>query len=132
MKKLFKNIFKKNSLKKNRRKRIAFSIYPKQTPFGGANEFIKQVASFLAANSCEIVYELDPLVTHIVIMDVRKIETTTFTIEDMQKFKKKHPHVQVIHRINNCDQKYTEQQRKTKGHVVDESILKISRKLFDF
>ncbi len=86
--------------------RIAFNIRPKRTPFGGANEFIKQFASHMAWESAEIVYHLDPSVTHVFIMDPRRIETCSFGLEDIGNFKKKFPNTQVILRVNNCDQKY--------------------------
>ncbi|MEM6884728.1 MAG: glycosyltransferase [Verrucomicrobiota bacterium] len=78
-----------------------------RTPFGGAQEFLKQLARYIVWNGGEVVHELDPQVTHIFILDPRRIETYTFDLEDIANFKKTFPEVKVIHRMNNCDQKYT-------------------------
>ncbi|MEM9296809.1 MAG: glycosyltransferase [Bacteroidota bacterium] len=89
--------------------RIAFNTKLLLSSWGGANQFLMQFAPYLASRSVEVVYELDPLVTHIFILDVRPIETCTFTINDIKHFKEMYPDVRVINRVNNCDKKYTQE-----------------------
>lgn len=107
--------------------RIAFNQYLLADSWGGGNQFLKQLAPYLAERCFEVTYELDPLVTHIFIIDVRPIVTCTFTIEEAQVFKKRFPNVKVIHRINNCDQKYTENEVKNLGAGVDRQVLEMAR-----
>ncbi|MES2308271.1 MAG: glycosyltransferase [Verrucomicrobiota bacterium] len=107
--------------------RIAFNQYLLSDSWGGANQFLKQLAPYLAERCFEITYELDPLVTHIFIIDVRPIVTCTFTIEEAQAFKKRFPNVKVIHRINNCDQKYTAEDLKVPGVGVDRQVVEMTQ-----
>ena len=108
-------------------RRIAFNQYLLTDSWGGANQFLGQLASYLVERGFEVTYELDPLVTHIFILDVRPIVTCTFTIEEAQKFKKQFPHVKVIHRVNNCDQKYTAEELKLPGVGVDRQVVEMTK-----
>ncbi|MEM6884015.1 MAG: glycosyltransferase [Verrucomicrobiota bacterium] len=87
--------------------RVAFNTRLLLSSWGGANQFLKQFAPYLAAHGAEVVYELDPRVTHIFILDVRPIVTATFSMSDIANFIKKFPDTVVINRVNNCDKKYT-------------------------
>ncbi len=109
-----------------RRVRVAFNIYPLPTPFGGAQEFLKQFARYIVWHGGEVVHELDPEVTHIFILDVRRIETYTFDLEDIRRFKQKFPDVQVIHRINNCDKKYTAADYDPGAERLDQEMIRAS------
>lgn len=108
------------------RQRVAFNIYPKKGPFGGAQEFLKQFARELVWNGCEVVHELDPLVTHIVILEPRKIETSTFSLKQIRTFKRQYPHVKVIQRVNNCDKKYAAADYAPGAAMVDDLMLEAS------
>ena len=107
--------------------RIAFNQHLLTDSWGGANQFLGQLASFLVERGFEVTYELDPLVTHIFILDVRPIVTCTFTIEEAENFKKQFPHVKVIHRVNNCDQKYTAEELKLPGVGVDRQVIEMAK-----
>lgn len=108
-------------------RRIAFNQYLLTDSWGGANQFLGQLASYLVERGFEVTYELDPLVTHIFILDVRPIVTCTFTIEEAEKFKKQFPQVKVIHRVNNCDQKYTSEELKLPGVGVDRQVVEMTK-----
>ena len=108
-------------------RRIAFNQYLLTDSWGGANQFLGQLASYLVERGFEVTYELDPLVTHIFILDVRPIVTCTFTIEEAQAFKKQFPNVKVIHRVNNCDQKYTAEELKLPGVGVDRQVMEMTK-----
>lgn len=88
--------------------RIAFNTRLLEAAWGGANQFLRQLAPYLAARGVEVVYDLDPWVTHIFILDPRPIETSTFTLSDIARFKKQFPETVIINRVNNCNKKYTE------------------------
>jgi glycosyltransferase involved in cell wall biosynthesis len=88
--------------------RIAFNTRLLEAAWGGANQFLRQFAPYLAARGVEVVYDLDPWVTHIFILDPRPIETSTFTLKDVARFKRQFPETVVINRVNNCNKKYTE------------------------
>lgn len=108
-------------------RRIAFNQYLLTDSWGGANQFLGQLASYLVERGFEVTYELDPLVTHIFILDVRPIVTCTFTIEEAEKFKKQFPQVKVIHRVNNCDQKYTKEELLRPEVGVDRQVIEMTQ-----
>lgn len=83
--------------------RVAFNVSPIPTSWGGQNQFVDLFAAYLKAKGYEIVYQLDPGVTHILLLSVYDYETVTFLPDAVKKFRRKHPNVRVLHRINDCD-----------------------------
>lgn len=85
--------------------RIAINMKPKDSPWGGGNQFVQQLEEFLLAEGHAVTYDLDDDVTVILLIEPRPFQTTRFSVQDIAEFKATHPGVSVIHRVNECDQR---------------------------
>jgi glycosyltransferase involved in cell wall biosynthesis len=104
--------------------KIASSLKPKSSPWGGGNQVVEQLVAYLAARGHKTAFRLTPDVTAILLVDPRPAETTMFSVAEIEAFKRSHPQVRCIHRINECDLR--------KGtHEVDE-ILRRANRVADF
>jgi len=85
--------------------KICFTMTPKQAAFGGGNQFLLNFVDYLTKQQCiKIVYDLtDDDIDVIFIMDPRKLTLNKVTLDMVIKYKKKHPNIVVIHRVNDCD-----------------------------
>lgn len=85
--------------------KICFTMTPKQTAFGGGNQFLLNFVEYLTKQQCvKIVYDLtDDDIDVIFIMDPRKLTLNKITLDMVRKYKKKHSSVIIIHRVNDCD-----------------------------
>jgi glycosyltransferase involved in cell wall biosynthesis len=98
---------------------------PVKGPWGGSSPFVSQMASFLRRLRYRVVYGLEPGVDAIVLVDPRTDnENKTFGIEQIADFKREHPGVRVVHRINECDQR--------KGTDFMDGLLAEASKTADF
>lgn len=95
---------KKFSLNKNRIK-IAVNMKPRFSPWGGGNQFVEQFIAYIKKRGCIVTYRLEPDITHVLIVKSWAADTAEFDISDIRKFKKAHPFVVCIHRVNECDQR---------------------------
>jgi hypothetical protein len=95
--------------------KIAISLKPKSSPWGGGNQVVEQLIAYLEAKGHKVTFQLTPDITAILLVDPRPSETTMFSLEEIVEFKQAHPQVRCIHRINECDMR--------KGtHEVDEIL----------
>lgn len=84
--------------------RVAVNLAPRKSPYGGGNQFLQQLGRYLTFHGYEVVYHLDSGVDCVLIMDGRNAQTT-FGLREIQAFKRLHPSVVCIHRVNECDQR---------------------------
>lgn len=85
---------------------IAISMRPVAGPWGGSSVFVHQLAACLRRRGCHVQYHLSPSVDVIVMIDPREeLESKAFGPAAIRDFKHQHPRVQILHRINECDQR---------------------------
>lgn len=95
----------KASADRNKPIKLAINLNPTQESWGGGNQFVLQLKSFLEAKEWKVVHRLESDVDLILMIDPRKDKLVQFDDRDIEKFKRKHPHVRCLHRINECDQR---------------------------
>lgn len=75
--------------------RIYFSSVPVDGPWGGGNNFVKDMSTYLKVRGHEVVYDLQSNIDYIFMVDPRR-----GVYEKIQKSSAK-----VIHRVNECDKR---------------------------
>jgi len=82
-----------------------FTLIPPQSSYGGGAFFVKNMSEELVKNGHTIVTTLDDDLDIIVIIDPRKDNHNIYSYGEIALYKKSHPGVRVIHRINENDLK---------------------------
>jgi glycosyltransferase involved in cell wall biosynthesis len=85
--------------------KVAINMKPVSKPWGGGNQFVVQLAEHLTAKGHKVTHRLESDVTCILLIEPRRLDTVSFGVSEIKKFKQKHPSVKCIHRINECDQR---------------------------
>ena len=88
--------------------KVSIGAHIKDGPWGGGNLFFKNIKNYLEANGHKVVnHLLDLDIDVILLTDPRKkSESSSFTHKEIIKYKEKiNPRVQVVHRINECDER---------------------------
>lgn len=104
--------------------KVAVNMKPKNSPWGGINPFVEQLSAYLTSKGHIVTYGLDEDITCILMIKSWPTETTCFTPAEILEFKKKHPGVNCIHRVNECD--------KRKGTDYVDGWLKKANESADF
>lgn len=108
---------------KKNRPVVAISMVPTRSPWGGSSPFVWQLHQILRRRGCVVQYHLRGRVDLVVIIDPRDDHPAKrFGLKDLVPFRKQHPDVPVLHRINECDQRkgtndMDEWLRRTSEHV---------------
>ena len=89
-------------LHSERKLRICFTMQPTQQAYGGGNQFLINLTTHLSKYH-HIVYELEPNLDLIFVMDPRKLKYNRIVNQMVVEYKKQYPHTSVIQRINDCD-----------------------------
>jgi glycosyltransferase involved in cell wall biosynthesis len=85
---------------------VAINMRPTSGPWGGSSTFVSQLRAFLEARGWRVTYRLTPEVDAIVIIDPRDdLQLKAFGMREIIAHKQRYPHVRVIHRVNECDQR---------------------------
>ena len=85
---------------------VAVSMRPVFGPWGGSSVFVHQLAACLRRRGVRVQYHLRGEVDVIVLIDPREdLESKAFGPAEIREYKQRHPRVQVLHRINECDQR---------------------------
>jgi len=84
---------------------VAFNMRPARGPWGGSSPFVEQLAELLRRRGYRVVYTLADPVDLIVMVDPRVGEIKPFGIDEIEAYRRSHPGVRVLHRINECDQR---------------------------
>jgi glycosyltransferase involved in cell wall biosynthesis len=85
---------------------VAINMRSTSKPWGGSSTFVSQLRAFLKARGWRVTYRLAPEVDAIIIIDPREdLQLKAFGMRDIIAHKQRYPHVQVIHRVNECDQR---------------------------
>ncbi|MSO55884.1 MAG: hypothetical protein EXQ55_03030 [Acidobacteria bacterium] len=69
-------------------------------PWGGGNQFAAQVAAHLRARGHDVSYRLWPWTERVLLVAPRPFQNVTFDIDDIRRFKARHPSAKCVHRIN--------------------------------
>lgn len=85
--------------------KILFTLKPLNESFGGGNFFVKNLSDFLKSKKYNIIYELEPNIDIIFIIDPRKNKSNNFKYQEIIEYKKNNPNVKIIHRVNEDDMK---------------------------
>lgn len=86
--------------------RVAFNMRPARGPWGGSSPFVEQLQAHLERRGYATGFALRGQVDVIVLIDPRPdLQNKAFGVEEIVAYKKRHPGVRVLHRVNECDQR---------------------------
>lgn len=114
--------------------KIFFNEFIKNRPWGGGVHFLSNLVDFLREKGHEIVFRLEKNIDIIFILSNSRVQYKKKT-KGIFKYKKKNPHVKVLHRINVSDiSKNTNNANKLvfkSNEIADETVF-ISNWLADY
>ena len=85
--------------------RISINVKTVNQPFGGANNFAKNLFQGLISKGYYVTNKLDKNLDFIIIVVSHdSLRLVSFSPDDVRAYKKAYPNVRVIHRINTCDE----------------------------
>jgi len=85
---------------------LAINMRSTSGPWGGSSTFVAQLRAFLRARGWRVTYRLSPEVDAILLIDPREdLQLKAFGMREIIAHREKYPHVRVIHRVNECDQR---------------------------
>jgi glycosyltransferase involved in cell wall biosynthesis len=91
---------------KNRKPIVAVSMAPTRSPWGGASPFVLQFEAIMQRRGWRVQYSLQPTPDVVLVIDPRMDHPKKkFGLEELRVFRKAHPQVPILHRINECDQR---------------------------
>lgn len=86
--------------------RVAFNMQPTRGPWGGSSPFVLQLSALLKRRGYDVCFSLKKPVDVIVLIDPRPdLANKAFGLEEIMEYKERNPHVRILHRINECDQR---------------------------
>lgn len=94
---------------------------PAAGPWGGSSPFVQQLRAYLEWRGYEVCFDLRRGADVIVLIDPRAdLQNKSFGLEEIEHYKLLNPDVQVLHRVNECDQRKATQ-------FMDELLAKANR-----
>jgi glycosyltransferase involved in cell wall biosynthesis len=90
-------------LRRNPIANVAINLAPRKGSWGGANQWATQVTRYLEYCGYRVRHDLRQPVDLIVMTHTGLSEGTSFLHRDVEAFRRKHPGVRCIHRINDND-----------------------------
>jgi glycosyltransferase involved in cell wall biosynthesis len=85
---------------------LAINMRPTSGPWGGSSTFVAQLRAFLVRRGWRVTYRLTPEVDAILVIDPREdLQLKAFGMREIIAHKQRYPHVRVVHRVNECDQR---------------------------
>lgn len=85
---------------------LAISMKPARGPWGGASPFVHQLRALLNNRGWRVRFDLECNPDIILVIDPRRDNPAKkFGLVDLEKFRATHPHVPILHRVNECDQR---------------------------
>ncbi|MEO8206066.1 MAG: hypothetical protein ABI615_07780 [Chthoniobacterales bacterium] len=111
--------------RRNPRPCVAISMRPTRSPWGGSSPFVWQLHHLLVHRGYDVIYHLRRKPDLIFVIDPRKDHPAKrITLQDLVPFRKEHPEVPIVHRINECDQR--------KGTDFMDELLRETNALCDY
>lgn len=84
-------------------KTIFFTLRPPAGSYGGGAFFVKDMANYLEKNGYNVVYDLQPNIDIIFVVDPRKDTINRYGIDDIILYKNIYPTTKVLYAVNECD-----------------------------
>lgn len=104
---------------------ISFNVRAVSGPWGGSSPFVSQLSAYLKRLGFTVCYDLRRNIDVIFLIDPRVDQKNKrYGVSEIVAYKRSHPHIQVIHRINECDQR--------KGTAFMDPMLKKANLVADF
>jgi len=105
--------------------RIAFNMYPTKGPWGGSSTFVLQLSAYLKWRGYKVTFQLKDPVNIIILIDPREdLQKKSFGLKEIRKYREKHPHCKILHRVNECDCR--------KGTAFMDSLLAEGNEIADY
>jgi glycosyltransferase involved in cell wall biosynthesis len=78
---------------------------PARGPWGGSSAFVQQLSHHLKSRGYRVRYDLEGDIDLIVLIDPRVDKLKPYAHEQIAAYRRAHPGVKVLHRVNECDQR---------------------------
>lgn len=85
--------------------RVVFNMRPVRLPWGGGNQWVNQMIRSLRSAGYSVRFNLGRAVDCIVLVDPRLARPDGLSLDDIERYKNRYPHVVCVHRINENDQR---------------------------
>lgn len=85
--------------------RVAINMRPTSAPWGGGNQWVRQITRFLPGTGYVVSFDLKSRVDCILLVDPRVGGLVRFGPEEIRSYKERFPETCCIHRINENDQR---------------------------
>ena len=86
--------------------RLAISMKPARGPWGGASPFVHQLSALLRRRGWHVCFDLKKVPDVILVIDPRNDHPAKrFGLRELEVFRREHPRVPILHRINECDKR---------------------------
>ena len=86
--------------------KIMFNRKVVEGPWGGGNLFVKEMSNYLIQKNHEVCFDFEEGIDIIFMVDPRPIDRSEgYSIDDIIDYGSNHPDTEIIHRINECDQR---------------------------
>src|SRR5262245_16810574 len=82
---------------------VAINMQPTETPWGGGNQWVRQMMRHLTAVGYRVSFDLQEPADAIVMIDPRVGGLVTFGPDEIREHKRRHPATVCLHRVNECD-----------------------------
>lgn len=83
--------------------RIAINMPPIVSSWGGGNQWVRQMTDYLRRNGYAVRFDLEGDVDCIILAEPRETAPISFTVTDIQNYRRRHPQTKCLHRINEND-----------------------------
>ncbi len=83
--------------------RVAINMQPTDAPWGGGNQWVRQMTRYLAEEGYRVSFDLRERVDAIVMIDPRVGGLVTFGPDEIREYKLSHAATVCLHRVNECD-----------------------------
>jgi len=94
-------------------------------PWGGGNLFVKAMSEYLKQKGCDVCFDFEDDIDIIFMVDPKKTDRNVgYSVDDIIEYGSKFPDTEIIHRINECDQR--------KGTDFMDSLLLESNSIADY
>ena len=82
---------------------VAINLLPREGSWGGANQWTTQLSRWLSYHGWMVYYDLSVIPDVVVVTHTGFSTENSFEAKEVATLKKKYPHVQCLHRINDND-----------------------------
>lgn len=84
---------------------VVLTQKPVNGPWGGSNQFVKQMQTLLLSRGYDVRFDLSRKPDVLIVVDPRQSLNKPLGFDEIRRFKENNPDVAVLHRINECDRR---------------------------